>query len=103
LAGSSKKVKNPPDWTLFRFAQGAPDKATRFDCQFQKIKNKKPLEYPTLLGWHGSPLRNWLSIVRTGLCYDNIQHGRSFGNGIYFAKEFCTSAFYARAGGVSGA
>lgn len=42
----------------FRFAQGAPDKESRFHRALKetKLENSK---YPTLFAWHGSALSNW--------------------------------------------
>jgi len=37
--------------------------------------------------FHGSPLKNWHSIIRHGLWFKHIAHGRSCGNGVYLAKD----------------
>lgn len=42
----------------FRFAQGAPDKESRFHRALKEIKLENS-DYPTLFAWHGSALSNW--------------------------------------------
>ena len=94
-----ERVGGMDGWIQFRFAQGAPDKEKRFlDCvtkQSQATNNS----HPTLFAWHGSQIGNWHSIIRQGLRYDEVVHGRAFGNGIYMSNHAGTSmgysAFYA--------
>lgn len=79
-------------WIQFRFAQGAPDKENRFVECMKKETSKS--SHPSLWAWHGSNLGNWHSIVRQGLRYDEIVHGRAFGNGIYMSPQANTSLQY---------
>lgn len=81
----------------FRFAQGAPDKEHRFTQQYEEhtvdsdgVRQK----FPTLFAWHGSPLGNWHSIIRTGLDFENRLHGRAYGDGVYLSPEMAVSSFY---------
>ncbi|CRG92525.1 ubiquitin-conjugating enzyme E2 Q [Talaromyces islandicus] len=76
----------------FRFAQGSPDKENKF---FRAITTNVPKSpYPTLYAWHGSPLCNWHGIIREGLMYKKVTHGRAFGDGVYMAQHFSTSLGY---------
>ncbi|KAL2882390.1 hypothetical protein SGCOL_002130 [Colletotrichum sp. CLE4] len=79
------------DWMQFRFAQGSPEKENRFKQELEKEASRK---YPTMFAWHGSPLGNWHSIIRTGLNFKEMLHGRAFGHGVYFARDFPTSLSY---------
>jgi ubiquitin-conjugating enzyme E2 Q len=85
------------EWMQFRFAQGAPEKEQIFTDELNKfgLEEKK---YPSLFLWHGSPLRNWHSIIRSGLDFKTSQHGRAYGNGVYFSSHLDVSLGYT--GGV---
>ncbi|KAI0853975.1 hypothetical protein F5Y00DRAFT_269290 [Daldinia vernicosa] len=85
-----EKIYGVDGWIQFRFAQGSLEKESRFNEVLKSID--KPQK--TLVAWHGSMLGNWHSIIRQGLNYNVTVNGRSFGNGIYFAREFETSRFY---------
>jgi ubiquitin-conjugating enzyme E2 Q len=83
------------NWMQFRFAQGSPEKELIFFNELQKIpRSQNGKNYPTLFAWHGSPLSNWHSIIRTGLDFSNTLHGRAYGNGVYLARDFETSRGY---------
>ncbi|RCI14469.1 hypothetical protein L249_6103 [Ophiocordyceps polyrhachis-furcata BCC 54312] len=77
----------------FRFAQGAPDKERYFMDELQKHGNPDQMS-STLFAWHGSPLSNWHSIVRSGLDFQTTANGRSFGHGVYMSQSMDTSLFY---------
>ncbi|KAK1459456.1 polymerase [Colletotrichum melonis] len=79
------------DWMQFRFAQGSPEKENRFKKELEKEASQR---YPTMFAWHGSPLGNWHSIIRTGLDFKEMLHGRAYGHGVYFARDFATSLGY---------
>lgn len=84
----------------FRLVQGAPDKEQRF---MEAVNQHAKSAYPTIFAWHGSPLHNWHSILREGLHFKDVAHGRSFGNGVYLSNHFATSAGYGgRAHGSGG-
>jgi ubiquitin-conjugating enzyme E2 Q len=95
-------------WMQFRFAMGAPDKERRFMNSVQATTDRLKLKYPTLFAWHGSPLHNWHSIIREGLHFKEVSHGRAFGNGCYHSMDFNTSFGYSgmhyrgAGGGASG-
>jgi ubiquitin-conjugating enzyme E2 Q len=82
----------------FRFIQGAPDREQRFLKAVQAhARNVQP---STISAWHGSPLHNWHGILREGLHFRKISHGRASGNGVYLSDNFATSlAFSTRAMG----
>ena len=82
------------DWMQFRFAMGAPDKEQRFITEVRKTANRLSLSYPTLFAWHGSPLFNWHMIIREGLHFKNLDHGRAYGHGVYHATDANTSTGY---------
>ncbi|OTB14681.1 hypothetical protein K445DRAFT_125087 [Daldinia sp. EC12] len=84
------KIYGVDGWIQFRFAQGSPEKENRFNEVLKSID--KPQK--TLVAWHGSALGNWHSIIRQGLDYSITTNGRSYGNGIYFARQFQTSMQY---------
>ncbi|KZT05739.1 uncharacterized protein LAESUDRAFT_726677 [Laetiporus sulphureus 93-53] len=76
-------------WRQFRFSIGAPDVEARFKTALKAAQNQDPnaLDYPALYAFHGSPLKNWHSIIRHGLWYKTIANGRAYGDGVYFSKE----------------
>ncbi|KDQ51732.1 hypothetical protein JAAARDRAFT_497248 [Jaapia argillacea MUCL 33604] len=76
-------------WRQFRFSVGAPDTEGKFKTALQAAQqsNANAATYPSLYAFHGSPARNWHSIIRHGLWFKTIAHGRAYGNGVYFAKE----------------
>jgi ubiquitin-conjugating enzyme E2 Q len=83
----------------FRFSVGSPQAEAKFDAAVQNAitTDARARQYPTLYAWHGSPLKNWHSIIRQGLHFKDVAHGRAYGNGVYFAKDGNTSLGYARA------
>ncbi|KAI6756345.1 hypothetical protein HG530_012081 [Fusarium avenaceum] len=86
-------------WMQFRFAQGSPEKEQIFVNHLKQVKKpRNGKHYPSLFAWHGSPLSNWHSIIRTGLDFSQTLHGRAFGDGVYFSKEFLTSSGYTMGG-----
>lgn len=87
---SPEKIYGVDGWIQFRFAQGSLEKENRFNEVLKSID--KPQK--TLVAWHGSALGNWHSIIRQGLNYNITLHGRSYGDGIYFARQFQTSLSY---------
>ncbi|KAG8830025.1 hypothetical protein FRC17_005567 [Serendipita sp. 399] len=83
----------------FRFSVGSPQAEAKFQAAVQTAMstNSNAKKYPTLYAWHGSPLMNWHSIIRQGLHFKDIAHGRAYGNGVYFAKDGNISMSYSRA------
>nr|KMM72834.1 ubiquitin-conjugating enzyme [Coccidioides posadasii RMSCC 3488] len=88
-------VQEMNGYLQFRFAQGAPDKEQRF---IQSVATSSDFpQYPTIFAWHGSPLYNWHGILREGLHYKSILHGRAYGNGVYMSPSFGVASSYIRA------
>ncbi|TFK43105.1 hypothetical protein BDQ12DRAFT_165045 [Crucibulum laeve] len=78
-----------PVWRQFRLSVGAPDAEAKFKnsvAEAQKIDNNAK-KYPVLYAFHGSPVKNWHSIVRHGLWFKDVANGRAYGNGVYLAKD----------------
>ena len=88
-------------WVQFRFAQGSPDKEQRFLNALRAQQGSLNPEYPTLFAFHGSPLPNWHSIIRSGLDFKETIHGRAYGHGVYHALDQATSIGYAHSNSVS--
>lgn len=86
------------DWVQFRFAQGSPDKEQRFYNALKEQQASSELNptHPTIWAWHGSPLQNWHSIIRSGLDFKEVLHGRAYGQGVYHAMDQATSIGYAQ-------
>jgi ubiquitin-conjugating enzyme E2 Q len=94
---SKRKVLGLEDeWMQFRFVQGSPEKELRFveELESMKEKNSIPEKFPTMFAWHGSPVSNWHSIIRSGLDFQSVRHGRAYGNGVYFSNTMSTSLSY---------
>ncbi|OQD77237.1 hypothetical protein PENDEC_c003G04068 [Penicillium decumbens] len=85
-------VNDMQGYIQFRLVQGAPDKEQRFLRAVDK--HSATANHPTLFAWHGSALQNWHSILREGLHFDQIAHGRACGNGVYMSSEFAVSIAY---------
>ncbi|KND03411.1 uncharacterized protein SPPG_00897 [Spizellomyces punctatus DAOM BR117] len=77
----------------FKMVMSNPDKEERFLKEQRALTARKHVK--SLWAFHGSPLYNWHSILRTGLNFNQIVHGRSYGHGIYHAFESVTSLGYA--------
>lgn len=91
---SETRVSGMEGYMQFRFAQGAPDKEQRFMDAVTKATNKLRLNFPTLFAWHGSSLDNWHGILREGLHFREVSHGRAYGNGVYLSPHFHVSSGY---------
>ncbi|KAF7545477.1 hypothetical protein G7Z17_g9154 [Cylindrodendrum hubeiense] len=90
-------------WMQFRFAQGSPEKEQKFiqELDQQRHDNGSQKTFPSLFAWHGSPLGNWHSIIRTGLDFSTSIHGRAYGNGVYFSSDFIVSNGYSGPGSLT--
>ncbi|OJD23440.1 hypothetical protein ACJ73_05203 [Blastomyces percursus] len=90
------RVSGMEDYMQFRFAQGAPDKEQRFVQAVAAVTERLNLKYPTIFAWHGSCLSSWHGILREGLHFREMVHGRAYGNGVYMSPDFSTSSSYTR-------
>ncbi|KAJ7194306.1 hypothetical protein GGX14DRAFT_476496 [Mycena pura] len=90
-----------PGWRQFRFSVGAPDAEAKFQAALDSATktDSNAKKYPSLYAFHGSPLRNWHSIIRHGLWYRTVANGRAYGDGVYLAKEAQTSMGHYAVGG----
>ncbi|KAL1971254.1 hypothetical protein VTN77DRAFT_206 [Rasamsonia byssochlamydoides] len=95
-ASNDNLVSGMEGYMQFRLAQGAPDKEQRFVDSVNSTVSRLNLKYPTLFAWHGSPLNNWHGILREGLHFKEIHHGRSYGNGVYMSSRFLVSSGYCK-------
>jgi ubiquitin-conjugating enzyme E2 Q len=95
-------VSEMDGYLQFRLVQGAPDKEQRFMKAVNQhaLRTKPP--FPTIFAWHGSPVWNWHSILREGLHFKEIAHGRSYGNGVYLSNQHGVSMGYGGAHAGSG-
>ncbi|KAG5729844.1 Ubiquitin-conjugating enzyme E2Q-like protein 1 [Termitomyces sp. T112] len=90
ITSGEESIKNlDPGWRQFRFSVGSPDAEARFKNAIDQAQRRSANAaiYPSLYAFHGSPLRNWHSIIRHGLWFKEIAHGRAYGHGVYLAKE----------------
>ena len=83
-----------PSYLRFRFLQGAPGKERQFAQEVEKVGTSADVKFPTIFAWHGSPMGNWHSIIRTGLDFKTVTHGRAHGHGIYLSRHLATSNAY---------
>ncbi|KAJ3847933.1 hypothetical protein EV368DRAFT_76467 [Lentinula lateritia] len=90
ISSQEESIKNVGScWKQYRFSVGAPDAEAKFNAAVEesKTRNRNAKMYPSLYAFHGSPVRNWHSIIRNGLWFKSIANGRAFGNGVYLAKD----------------
>ncbi|KAJ3823174.1 hypothetical protein F5880DRAFT_1613100 [Lentinula raphanica] len=88
ISSEEEKIVNVDNsWKQYRFSVGAPDAEAKFKAAVEesKAKDSNARKYPSLYAFHGSPLRNWHSIIRNGLWFKTISHGRAYGHGGYHA------------------
>ncbi|OTA06612.1 hypothetical protein A9Z42_0073600 [Trichoderma parareesei] len=93
----------PPQWMQFRFLQGTPERERIFTGEIATLSKSEgdAAKFPTIFAWHGSALHNWHSIIRTGLDFNRVINGRSFGDGVYMSNNFQVSLGYCRKGANS--
>lgn len=92
----NQRVSNVSEsWVQFRFAQGSPDKEQKFLNALKTQQANFDARYPTMFAFHGSPLHNWHSIIRHGLDFKEVAHGRAYGNGVYHSQDQNISVGYA--------
>ncbi|KAF5342715.1 hypothetical protein D9758_015872 [Tetrapyrgos nigripes] len=91
ITSGEEHIKHIDDttWRQYRFTVGAPDAEDKFKTATEEAQSRdaNAKVYPSLYAFHGSPLRNWHSIIRNGLWYKTVTHGRAYGNGVYLAKQ----------------
>lgn len=87
-----------PQWMQFRFLQGTPERERLFMKEIMAVSQSQGerSRYPSIFAWHGSGLQNWHSIIRTGLDFNTVHNGRSYGDGVYMSNDFSVSSGYCR-------
>ncbi|KAJ3022703.1 hypothetical protein HKX48_005473 [Thoreauomyces humboldtii] len=80
----------------FKMIMSHPEKEEKFAKAQKTFASEAEVE--SLWAFHGSPLYNWHSILRTGLNTQKTTHGRAYGHGIYHALSSNTSVGYAVGG-----
>ncbi|KAF9266711.1 hypothetical protein L218DRAFT_895759 [Marasmius fiardii PR-910] len=106
ITDPSENIRNiDRSWRQYRFSVGAPDAEAKFKESVEKAQavDVNCRQYPSLFAFHGSPLKNWHSIIRHGLWFKNVAHGRAYGDGVYMAKEGTVSLGTYSMGRSSGA
>ena len=91
-----EQVYGMEGYVPFRLASGSPDKEAKFIKCMRETSKRLQSQFPTIFAWHGSPLENWHGIVREGLNFDRVNHGRAYGNGVYHSLDLNTSLGYSR-------
>ncbi|KAM3524033.1 hypothetical protein NHJ13051_004746 [Beauveria bassiana] len=79
-------------WMQFRFLQGSPEMEQKFEHKTSQLL--ETTQTPTIFAWHGSHLKNWHSIIRSGLDFAKVENGRACGHGVYFSNDMLTSLRY---------
>ncbi|CAG8567783.1 8671_t:CDS:10 [Paraglomus occultum] len=83
-------------WKQFIMIMSSPEKEEKFQKEKQRLRDERRGQtLGELFAFHGSPLTNWHSIIRTSLNYNKVTHGRAFGDGVYHSLQAATSASYA--------
>ncbi|CAG8545611.1 3514_t:CDS:10, partial [Cetraspora pellucida] len=86
------------NWKQFIMIMSSPEKEETFQVEKDKLKKERRGQtLGELFAFHGSPLHNWHSIIRTSLNWKKVVHGRAFGDGVYHSLQAATSASYAGA------
>ncbi|THH27905.1 hypothetical protein EUX98_g6282 [Antrodiella citrinella] len=97
------QIRNiPKRWRQFRFIVGSPDAEAKMDEAKRQAaaEDSNARKYPSLFAFHGSSAKNWHSIIRHGLWFKDTVHGRAYGHGVYFAKEYSVSMMYCKGAGI---
>lgn len=93
LRTKQEKFDGVPSSFQFKFVSYSPEREFMF-----KELSRKNNDCGTIWGFHGSPLQNWHTILRTGLKNmsntKNMRNGSVYGNGIYLAPNSGTSYWY---------
>ncbi|CAI2168512.1 12375_t:CDS:10 [Funneliformis geosporum] len=86
------------NWKQFVMIMSSPEKEETFQREKEKLRNERRGQaLGELFAFHGSPLHNWHSIIRTSLNWKKVVHGRAFGDGVYHSLQAQTSSSYAGA------
>ncbi len=93
LRKKEEKFVGVPSSSQFKFVSYTPER----EYMFQELSRKNN-NCGTIWAFHGSPIANWHTILRTGLKNmsntKNMRNGAAFGSGIYLAPNSGTSYWY---------
>lgn len=93
LRSQQEKFEGVPSSFQFKFVSYTPER----EYMFQELSRKNN-NCGSIFAWHGSPIANWHTILRTGLKNmsntKNMRNGAVYGNGIYLAPNSGTSYWY---------
>ncbi|KAL1866822.1 hypothetical protein VTK73DRAFT_4497 [Phialemonium thermophilum] len=82
-------------WKQFRLVRHTVEHEAQFkEAVERETAREWPTDHRTIFAWHGSPTRNWHSILRTGLNFRIESRGRAYGDGVYFSRDFDVSKGY---------
>jgi hypothetical protein len=97
LLSPEQHIPTIPSRYQFVLLSSSPAKETKFQRRKQSIA-RRGYWNPSVFAFHGSPLGNWHSILRLGLKNmsntEDMLHGASYGEGVYFSLEASTSITY---------
>eukprot|EP00478_Filoreta_tenera_P000560 GABV01000565.1.p1 GENE.GABV01000565.1~~GABV01000565.1.p1 ORF type:complete len:397 (+),score=111.12 GABV01000565.1:104-1192(+) len=100
LLRPEERIKDIDTPWQFVFVSSVPEKEANFQRLRRRVERSRGTGKGSILTWHGSPLGNWHSILRSGLKNysgtKNQMHGAAYGKGIYMAVESATSLGYCR-------
>ncbi|CAG8455032.1 3095_t:CDS:10 [Ambispora leptoticha] len=86
------------NWKQFVMIMSSPEKEQEFQREKERLRRERVGQsLGELYAFHGSPLNNWHSIIRTSLNWKRVLHGRAYGDGVYHSLQAATSASYAGA------
>lgn len=73
----------PKAFRQFKLVVGSPSKEHQLRKAIVDVqaRNENARKYPTLYAWHGSAVKNWHSILREGLHFNETINGRAYGHG----------------------
>ncbi|CAH1757245.1 8756_t:CDS:10 [Entrophospora sp. SA101] len=101
LESEDEKVQlndtNPTNgnWKQFVMIMSSPEKEQTFQNEKKKLGIERGGQSSgELYAFHGSPIQNWHSIIRTSLNTKKVSHGRVYGDGIYHSLQAATSTSY---------
>ncbi|KAH9940089.1 uncharacterized protein BXZ73DRAFT_99090 [Epithele typhae] len=85
-------------WRQFRLVYPSPQAEYTFAqaVRVAQAFSMNARRYPSVYGFHGSPVHNWHSILHHGLWSKHTANARKFGDGIYFSKTWSIAEEYAK-------
>ncbi|ETO35537.1 hypothetical protein RFI_01525 [Reticulomyxa filosa] len=98
LRSKREKFQGLPNCFQFEFVTSSPEGEYTFQQLCKKAEAHRGPGRGSVFAWHGSPMENWHTILRTGLKNmsnsNQMRNGAAFGSGIYLAPQSGTSYWY---------